>query len=383
MNTTNTTSLTHIFSTPVVENKKSHIAEESSTSDSAKFEDDMKKASSNTHHNTASNKTDSPDKAANKENIDTDSRSTPPTDNTETTVLSAADEEAVAGEILVETVDPTLLVNAPNTTIVDETVSSPLLSVGLADTIKHSLTLDDTVTNEEPTALSPVVDTGAIAINSTIKPEITAAPTIPSADQLSALPIAGALLSTTKSSVLADHRLSQQFNEALAVETDKPETTLFAPKTKMASAEAPLPNHTAPLNTSFTSPRWGEAVTEKVMWMSARGLKEATIQLDPPELGQMTIKIGVQQDQAQVSFTVQNASVREALDSNALRLREMFAEDGLNLADVDVSDQSQSQEEEAAQRSRFNQQGDDENMDDADTDTQPVYQRYSLIDSYV
>jgi flagellar hook-length control protein FliK len=55
------------------------------------------------------------------------------------------------------------------------------------------------------------------------------------------------------------------------------------------------------------------------MWMSAKGIKTATIQLDPPELGSLHVKVSINQDQANVSFTVQNASVREALDQNALR----------------------------------------------------------------
>ena len=101
----------------------------------------------------------------------------------------------------------------------------------------------------------------------------------------------------------------------------------------------------------------------------------------------MKIKIGVHQDQAQVSFTVQNTSVREALDSHALRLREMFAEEGLNLADVDVSDQSQSQADDEQDSVSFahreNDESDEASSEHIDENTQTIHSSYSLIDSYV
>jgi len=97
------------------------------------------------------------------------------------------------------------------------------------------------------------------------------------------------------------------------------------------------------IGTPFQQAGWGEAVTERVMWLSSQGLQEAEIHLNPAELGPMQVKVSVANEQAHVSFVVNNASVREALDQNAIRLREMFDGEGINLADVDVSDQSQQQ----------------------------------------
>ncbi len=93
----------------------------------------------------------------------------------------------------------------------------------------------------------------------------------------------------------------------------------------------------------FQQAGWGEAVTERVMWLSSQGLQEAEIHLNPAELGPMQVKVSVANEQAHVSFVVNNTSVREALDQNAIRLREMFDGEGINLVDVDVSDQSQQQ----------------------------------------
>ncbi|EGG93579.1 Flagellar hook-length control protein fliK [gamma proteobacterium IMCC1989] len=174
---------------------------------------------------------------------------------------------------------------------------------------------------------------------------------------------------------------------ALNKEIDKPTLSplIASPlQANKVSTESLLPSQLS-LNTSFKSAgQWGEAVTEKVMWMSSKGIKEATIQLDPPELGSLQIKVGLTQDQAQVSFTVQNPSVREALDQQSMRLREMFAEDGLNLTDVDVSDQSSQEEsgEEQGQRS-FGQNSHSESDEVLTTPIQSNNHSYSLIDAYI
>lgn len=94
-------------------------------------------------------------------------------------------------------------------------------------------------------------------------------------------------------------------------------------------------------------PQWNQAVGERVLWMAAQNLTAADIRLDPPELGSMQVKVSIQQDQASVSFISANPLVREALDQQATRLREMFAEQGLNLVHVDVSDRHAKQRESA------------------------------------
>ncbi|BFN29062.1 flagellar hook-length control protein [Pseudomonas sp. SCT] len=85
---------------------------------------------------------------------------------------------------------------------------------------------------------------------------------------------------------------------------------------------------------------WSEAVVDRVMWLSSQNLKSAEIQLDPAELGRMEVRIDLTKDQAQVTFLSPHAGVREALEGQMQRLREMFTQQGMNLMDVNVSDQS-------------------------------------------
>ncbi|WP_395504580.1 flagellar hook-length control protein FliK [Ectopseudomonas hydrolytica] len=85
---------------------------------------------------------------------------------------------------------------------------------------------------------------------------------------------------------------------------------------------------------------WSEAVVDRVMWLSSQNLKSAEIQLDPAELGRLEVRVNLSQDQAQVTFASPNASVREALEGQMHRLRELFTQQGMSLADANVSDQS-------------------------------------------
>lgn len=86
---------------------------------------------------------------------------------------------------------------------------------------------------------------------------------------------------------------------------------------------------------------WSEAVVDRVMWLSSQNLKSAEIQLDPAELGRMEVRIDMNKDQAQVTFLSPHAGVRDALEGQMQRLRDMFAQQGMTM-DVNVSDQSHS-----------------------------------------
>ncbi len=99
---------------------------------------------------------------------------------------------------------------------------------------------------------------------------------------------------------------------------------------------------------------WTEEVVNRVMYLSSANLKAADIQLQPAELGRLDIRVNMVPDQqTQVTFMSAHPSVREALDSQMHRLRDMFSQQGMGQVDVNVSDQSrgwQGQGQEQAQQ---------------------------------
>ncbi len=136
----------------------------------------------------------------------------------------------------------------------------------------------------------------------------------------------------------------------------------------------------------FQQAQWGQAVAERVMWMSSKGIQEAEIHLDPPELGPLQVKVSMANEQAHVSFVVQHSSVREALDQNAMRLREMFDAEGIDLVDVDVSDQSEQNadrsDDDAQESNHFFSHG-EADVVSGETSINSSINGYSLINTYV
>ena len=117
-------------------------------------------------------------------------------------------------------------------------------------------------------------------------------------------------------------------------------TQAATPKT--ANAVAPAPLH-QPL--AMNQSGWTEGLVNRVMYLSSQNLKSADIQLEPKELGRLDIKVNMAVDQAaQITFTSGHAGVRDALEGQVHRLREMFSQQGLAQPDVNVADQSRQQQ---------------------------------------
>jgi flagellar hook-length control protein FliK len=124
----------------------------------------------------------------------------------------------------------------------------------------------------------------------------------------------------------------------------------------LTQAATPKTANALPVNQpiSMHQSGWTEEVVNRVMYLSSVNLKAADIQLQPAELGRLDIRVNMVPDQqTQVTFMSAHPSVREALDSQMHRLRDMFAQQGMGQVDVNVSDQSrgwQGQEQGQAQQ---------------------------------
>lgn len=84
---------------------------------------------------------------------------------------------------------------------------------------------------------------------------------------------------------------------------------------------------------------WGRAVGEQVVWLVSQNIQSASLKLNPRHLGPLELQLHMEGDRASIAFASQHATVRDALESSMPRLRDMFAEQGLNLVNVNVSQQ--------------------------------------------
>ncbi|MAP29114.1 MAG: hypothetical protein CMK93_00065 [Pseudomonas sp.] len=141
-------------------------------------------------------------------------------------------------------------------------------------------------------------------------------------------------------------RLSSGNGRSDADATDLSKTSAVAQLQQQGQSALSARPVTAPLQSlgvPMGQPGWSEAVVNKVMWMSSQNLQSVEIQLDPAELGPLEIKIQTRGQEHQVQFVSQNAGVRDALEGQMFRLREMFTQQGVGQLDVNVSDGSSGQ----------------------------------------
>ena len=79
----------------------------------------------------------------------------------------------------------------------------------------------------------------------------------------------------------------------------------------------------------------------RVSMLHATRGHQATVMLEPLELGRIEVKVRMQADTTHLSFAVQHAPVRDVVETHMARLRTMLEDAGLSLGDVDVGDLAQ------------------------------------------
>jgi flagellar hook-length control protein FliK len=129
----------------------------------------------------------------------------------------------------------------------------------------------------------------------------------------------------------------------LEVNDTSPRMTNLAPATMLATQDAAARPALPAVDVPVARPGWDQSLGQRVVWMVEGRQETAEIQLNPPHLGPLRVRVELNGDQASVSFASSHVLVRDAVESAVPRLREMLEASGLNLANVDVSEQGTSQ----------------------------------------
>lgn len=90
--------------------------------------------------------------------------------------------------------------------------------------------------------------------------------------------------------------------------------------------------------------KWGGELAQKVVWMATQQSQVAEIHLNPAHLGPVEVMLSISQDQATAQFVSSHPAVRDAIQDALPRLREMLAENGIQLGNVMVGADSFQQE---------------------------------------
>lgn len=145
--------------------------------------------------------------------------------------------------------------------------------------------------------------------------------------------------------------------------------------TQLRSESAPASRQAEGLDSpvNILQPDGQKQLGEKIRWLVNSRNMMAEIRLDPPEMGSMQVRVNVQGDAAAVTFIVQSAQAKEALAQAEPRLREMLAEQGIELGGSSVEQHSGGQASE--QDSSRGNSGGHNHGDEADPNERVVEQR--------
>ena len=102
------------------------------------------------------------------------------------------------------------------------------------------------------------------------------------------------------------------------------------------------------LKPPVSSPDWGPALNQRVTWMVANSLQNASITVNPPNLGPLEINIQTDQNKTNVQFIVSSSEVRQAIQDAIPSLSKMLESSGLQLGQANINSRSHSQNRENA-----------------------------------
>jgi flagellar hook-length control protein FliK len=196
-----------------------------------------------------------------------------------------------------------------------------------------NLTENETATNT--LAANKSMQSELLASSTVLPASSSAAATLDVKDIVQESPIAMAL--KEGESVEQEKTL---FNQRLMSELSKPAASVSTAVPKQASSMQET--------LGFNQPGLDQRMGERITTMIGQQIQHARILLDPPELGALEIKIQIQNEQTSVNFVTQTTAAKDVLDAQLPRLREMLESQGMNLDQVDVSEQQSRQEQSAS-----------------------------------
>jgi flagellar hook-length control protein FliK len=138
----------------------------------------------------------------------------------------------------------------------------------------------------------------------------------------------------------ADKRVRADAGKAAAPVTaaaanPAPQTALISTPASAAAAASPLK-----LDAGADTSEFSQALTDRISWLVDQNVNGAKLQVNPPQLGPIEVRISVQGDRALVWLSAHSAVTRDALESSSPKLREMLGGQGFGQVSVEVSQRS-------------------------------------------
>ncbi|PPT94970.1 flagellar hook-length control protein FliK [Xanthomonas arboricola] len=124
-----------------------------------------------------------------------------------------------------------------------------------------------------------------------------------------------------------------------------------------------------------------DAIGARMSWLAEQKIGHAHIKVTPNEMGPVEVRLHLDGDKVNASFTAANADTRQALEQSLPRLRDMLGQNGFQLGQADVGQQPQNP---SGNRNGGNANGTGLSLDDVPPVGIPsvVLRQRGLLDAY-
>jgi len=106
-----------------------------------------------------------------------------------------------------------------------------------------------------------------------------------------------------------------------------------------------------PITVPFDDPRFGGALSERVQWLVKEGIQSAELTLHPQDMGPIRIDMSIDGTAASIDFAATQADTRAAIEQALPRLRDLLADQGLELGGAQIGADT-SRQDNPGQRAR-------------------------------
>lgn len=93
---------------------------------------------------------------------------------------------------------------------------------------------------------------------------------------------------------------------------------------------------TFPITVPFDDPRFSGALSERVQWLVREGIQSAELTLHPQDMGPIRIEMSIDGTAASIDFAATQADTRAAIEQSLPRLRDLLADQGLQLGGTKI-----------------------------------------------
>ncbi len=234
------------------------------------------------------------------------------------TISNNAVNEIISTSLGAQQLQQNMLAKAPTQKPLIEKVTPPLTTVE-TDDFEQAIV-------DEPLALSEqlkITEAGA-----SLEPKVTHTAMKQPVVQVNNMTVAQLFSEAQSNLTQHNMQLAQQSAQAL-------EHSVVSDVTQLQKNNVQLQQETI----SIFRKDFADAVKDKVMLVISQKLQQFDITLDPPEFGNMQVRVNLQGEQAAVNFVVQNQHAKEALEQNMHKLREMLSEQGVDVGGANVEQQ--------------------------------------------